>query len=40
MSKVKGKVIKTIGALLNIARSTWDRNFLALQRIFKIEIIL
>ena len=39
MSKVKGKAIKTIGALSSIAGSTWGGNLLALRRIFKAVII-
>ena len=39
VSKVKGKAIKTIGALSSIAGSTWGGNFLALRQIFRAVII-
>lgn len=39
VSKVKGRAIKTIGALSSIAGSTWGGSFLALRQIFKAVII-
>lgn len=39
ISKVKEKVIRSIGALSSITRLTWEGNYYSLQKIFKTVII-
>lgn len=39
ISKIKSKVIKSLGLLSSIIVSIWSRNFLALRKIFKVVIV-